>query len=149
MISVNFRSDVQEFTARHFPSKVGLSIYGKITGLAGLGEPSQNVRCEIIDEYGKSIYFKEDSTNLWGDYSFYVKFENDGTYTIVLSSAFSAAGVTEARIPVSVGSAELPKEAPKIEEQSASFEKYIKYAVIILVAVVLLYGLRTYKQLAT
>jgi len=147
-ITVNFRTSEQELPARRFPKNVPISIYGKVTGVLGLGEAFQHIRIEILNRENQSIFFDEDTTNTFGDYAFYVVFPNEDTYyTIVLTATYSVSGQDTARVPVAVGDVEPIGEAPKPEEQGNVITKYLPYALALGAIVLILYAARTVKQI--
>lgn len=103
-ITVNFRTSKGNVTSRQFQKNEGVSVYGKLTGVAGVGEPGTHIRMEIIDSRNNSIFFKEDTANFWGDYDFWFRtpFENI-KLKIILTATYSIAGQDKVIIPIGVG----------------------------------------------
>ena len=112
-ITVNFRTSKGNVTSRQFQKNEGVSVYGKLTGMAGVGEPGSHIRMEIIDNNNNSIYFKENTANLWGDYDFWFRTPlEDAELKIVLTASFSWYGQDRVIIPIGVGNV-LPSPAPR------------------------------------
>lgn len=112
-VTVNFKTASGLNSTRVFKQAEGISIYGKCTGVAGIGEPGTHVRLEI--KKGSSvIYFQETMTNIWGDYDFYYTTPNyNGQLTVRLIATYSISGQDVVNIPIGVnvqpGNAPLPE----------------------------------------
>ncbi len=103
-ITVNFRTSKGNVTSRQFQKNEGVSVYGKLTGVAGVGEPGTHIRMEIINSKNNSIFFKEDTANLWGDYDFWFRTSfKDERLTIILTATYSIAGQDKVIIPIGIG----------------------------------------------
>ena len=103
-ITVNFRTQQGNVTSRQFQKNEGVSVYGKLTGMAGVGEPGTHIRMEIIDSRNKSIFFDEDNANLYGDYNFWFHTGfKDERLTIILTATYSIAGQDKVTIPIGIG----------------------------------------------
>ena len=122
-ITVNFRTSKGNVTTRQFLKNEGVSIYGKLTGVAGVGEPGTHIRMEIIDSRNKSIYFNEDTANMWGDYNFYFRTGfKDERLTIKLTATYSIAGQDKVNIPIGVGMVNAsPAPSPQTEGDWLSY----------------------------
>ena len=104
-ITVNFKTSKGNVTSRQFQKNEGVSVYGKLTGMAGVGEPGTHIRMEIIDSRNNSIFFKEDTANIWGNYDFWFRTPyKDEKLTIVLTATYSISGQDKVNIPIGVGS---------------------------------------------
>ena len=103
-ITVNFRTSKGNVTSRQFQKNEGVSVYGKLTGVAGVGEPGTHIRMEIIDSRGISIFFDEDTANIWGNYDFWFRAPFDDTrLKIILTATYSIAGQDKVIIPIGIG----------------------------------------------
>lgn len=92
-------------TNRRFPKGEGVSIYGKTTGMAGIGEPGTFVRLNILDERGQTVVYKETLTNIWGDYDFWFRTPyHNAKLIVMLYATYSITGSDETVIPIAVGS---------------------------------------------
>ena len=116
-ITVNFRTSKGNVKTRAFPKNEGVSVYGKLTGMAGVGEPGTHIRMEVLDKNNNSIYFSEQTANLWGDYNFWFRTPNDDVrLTILLTATYSIAGQDKVTIPIAVGNVyALPAPSPQTE----------------------------------
>lgn len=116
-ITVNFRTSQGNVTSRQFPKNEGVSVYGKLTGMAGVGEPGTHIRMEIKDSRNNSIYFNEDTANIWGDYNFWFRTGfKDERLTIVLTATYSIAGQDKVNIPIGIGNVNAsPAPSPETE----------------------------------
>lgn len=116
-ITVNFRTSKGNVTSRQFQRNEGVSVYGKLTGMAGVGEPGTHIRMEIVDSRSNAIYFKETNANLWGDYDFWFRTGfKDERLTIVLTATYSIAGQDRVEIPIGVGNVNAsPAPRPQTE----------------------------------
>jgi hypothetical protein len=113
-ISVNFRTQSRELDSRSLPLNEGVSVYGKVTGLLGIGEPFQLVRFELGDR------FQETRTNAFGDYAFFFRTPNTRERaTIRLTTFFTVGGVQSREIPVAYGISPSPLRA---EENRGLFD---------------------------
>ena len=114
MITVNVRSSSSEITNRQLPKNSGISIFGKVTGMIGIGEPLTVVRIEVINKSGSTYFVKETSANFWGDYNFYFVTPDENTNMIIkLYATYSTSGQDLIIYPVGIGSAKAdPLPAP-------------------------------------
>jgi hypothetical protein len=102
-LTVNLRTQRGINYNRKFNPGEGVSIYGKATGVLGLGEFGTHVRLQV-NKGNTTVYFKETYTNLWGDYDFYYVMPlNDMRLDFILIASYSVAGQDDVTVPVSVG----------------------------------------------
>jgi hypothetical protein len=102
-LTVNLRTQRGNIYNRKFNSGEGVSIYGKATGVLGLGEPGTHVRFQVMKN-NTTVYFKEGYTNIFGDYDFYYVMPlNDTKLIFVLIATYTVSGQDVVNIPVSVG----------------------------------------------
>lgn len=131
MISVSFRTKSSAVLDRRFAKGDGVSIYGKVSGVSGLGAILTGVRLEVPE----LSYFEDSQTNLFGDYAFYYVFPNaDQALTIKITATFSVSGQETVTIPVSVG-AMLPAKLPTPPKSDTSFIQDTTRLITILVVV--------------
>jgi hypothetical protein len=130
-LTVNFRTAQSVVTSRNFPvGGVGVSVYGKATGAAGLGEPFTNMRIEIT---GDSIYLTQDGrANLFGDYAFFFRTPpSDGNASVKLVATYTVAGQEIVVVPISFG-----QSVPDTLPEPPSTDLFAKYAIPIVLIVV-------------
>ena len=118
MTTVNFKTYSGANTSRKFGLSQGVSVYGKVTGALGLGEPGSHVRIDI-EKDGSPIFFKETFTDLWGDYSFYFITPNeDCNMTVKITASLSISGQDFVTIPIAVGNRAVGS-LPKIQGEGS------------------------------
>lgn len=127
VVSVNLRTQSGINTSRKFNRGEGVSIFGKCTGILGLGEPYTHVRVEVLSSNGVGLFFDEMTTNVFGDYHSYFTFPNvDGRYTIQVTATFTVSGQDKSIVPVSVGSV-APANVPAPEEATNIVDTILVY----------------------
>lgn len=110
-ITVNFRVGDQEVSSRRFNGGDGVSIYGKTSGLVLYDPPGTRVRVSI-DEL---LFFQDTRTNIFGDYSAFVRLPLTSGRGTVKVERFAPLGVESTQIPISWGDQKplpLPEEQP-------------------------------------
>ncbi|HES59643.1 MAG TPA: hypothetical protein ENO18_04345 [Caldithrix sp.] len=114
-LTVNLKTQSGLNYSRKFNPGDGVSIYGKATGILGLGEPGTHVRFSVLSG-SSTIYFKETYTDIWGDYSFYYTMPlNNAKLDFVLIASYSVYGQDQVKIPVAVGYKPDPLPLPEGE----------------------------------
>ena len=118
-ITVNFKTNKGIVTNRTFEKNEGVSVYGKLTGMFGVGEPGTWIRLNVLNENNQSILTKETNANLWGDYDFYFVTPNqDSKLKIGLIATYSIAGSDETTIPIAVGN-KIPENLPQPQAETS------------------------------
>jgi hypothetical protein len=109
-LTVNFRTESGTNQSRIFQNGQGVSLFGKVTGALGLGEPFTHVRLEIEE----INFFAETRANLFGDYDFFFRIPamGSGVLTLRLTATFSLSGQDVVVIPVAYGDARVPPAPP-------------------------------------
>ena len=139
-ITVNFKTNKGIVTNRLFDKNEGVSIYGKLTGMFGVGEPGTWIRLNVLNENNQSILTKETNANLWGDYDFYFITPNqDKNLKIVLVATYSIAGYDETTVPIAVGN-KIPENLPQPQAETS----LLSFIPIIILAGL---GIFIYKEL--
>lgn len=144
-ITVNFRTSKGIVNTRQFQKNQGVSVYGKVVDVTGIGGPGTHIRMEILDDRNNSIFFKEDITDLWGDYSFWFRtpFE-DTRLTIIFTATFSFAGQNKAVIPIGIGNV-FASSAPSPARQGG-FLDWLTYIPLIVVGVGVVYLIKVLNE---
>lgn len=111
-VTANFRISTGLVTTRQLNPGVGVSIYGKCTGVTGMPEPGTHVQINITKPGGEVVYSQDTITNLWGDYDFWFRTPNSNTkLNVRIVATYSIAGQDIVNIPIGVGSA-IPDPLP-------------------------------------
>lgn len=111
MTTVNFRTSYGENNSRQFEKNQGVSVYGKCTGVTGMFEPGTHVQINITKN-GKSFFYDNTNTNIFGDYSFWFRTPNeDCNLNVQIVATYSISGQDQINVPLAVGSAS-PKPLP-------------------------------------
>jgi len=109
-ITVNFRTASGTNQTRIFQRREGVSVFGKVTGLLGLGEPFTHMRLEIPE----ISFFAETRCNVFGDYDFFFRMPGTGSgvLTLRITATFTASGQDIVVIPVAYGEEKVPPTPP-------------------------------------
>lgn len=143
-LSVNFKNNNGILSNRKFEKNIGISVYGKLTGVTGIFEPATLTRLEIT-ENGKPYYLKETYTNVFGDYNFYFKTpDRDTKLLLKLVGTYSISGQDTVLIPVGVGNVN-PDELPNPETKSTILE-YLPMVFIALFVLAVGYLILNFKK---
>jgi hypothetical protein len=103
-ISVNFETSAGANTTRQFQPGDGVSVYGKVTGALGVGEPSANVILELVNGAGQSVGYQNLTTDIWGDYAGWLDLPFVSQKMILkISAQLPVSGVENVTVPIGVG----------------------------------------------
>lgn len=142
-ITVNFRTASGDNTTRKFKLSEGVSVFGKLSGVTGMFQPFTFYRVQVFDKNNILIYFKENTTDIFGGYdAYFVTPSESQKLNVQIDSTYTISGSDTTIIPISCGDVS-PDIAPNPETEKTFFDYLPLLVIIFLGAFLYLTFLRT------
>ena len=136
-LTVNFKTQRGNITNRKFELSEGVSVYGSFKSYLFTEFLGAHIRLDVLDKTGNSIFFKEDTTDFYGDYALWFRSPDfDTKATVKITGRHSGGGLETVIIPIAVGF-EIPDKLPGPVKEAGLFD-FLSTGNIILVVVLLL-----------
>lgn len=143
-ITVNFRTSQGEVTTRRFRPGDGVSIYGKVVGLALPDPPGTRVRLSI----NEIAYYQDVRVNnVFGDYAGYVRFPNEPGRGTLDVTVFRPLGTETVSVPISWGEIQPAPIVPPPPDSTSTISSTIKVIAVAVIALAAVYALSTVRRM--
>jgi len=131
-LTVNFKTQSGAVTNRRFQPGVGVSVYGTFKSVL-FPDFNAFIRLDVLDASGNSFYFKEDSTNLYGDYALWFRTPDfDTKATVKLTGKHAGGGVETVIIPIAIGN-ETPDKLPDLPKEASIFDNISTLLILLII----------------